>query len=73
MSLQREHELVRSGGTISRHVMAIAFGLVLLAIAIGTVVVSQQEAFAATMAIIGGLSVAWGTYRWLRLWTSTGF
>lgn len=66
MSLQRERELVRSGGTISKHVMAIAFGLAFVASGLAAGISTGQWPLAAVILAVGLVLLAWGIYRGLH-------
>lgn len=64
--LRREHELVRSTGTISKSVMALAFGVVLLLVAVLVAAPFGQWVWAWSLGAIGATSVAWAVLAWVH-------
>lgn len=64
--LRREHQLVRSTGVISKPVMAMAFGVVFLLVAVLAVAQFGQWLWASALGAIGAASVAWAVYAWMR-------
>lgn len=64
--LRREHQLVRSAGTVSKPVMAMAFGIVFLLVAAVVVSQSSQWLWAFILGAIGTVSVAWAVYAWVH-------
>ena len=64
--LRREHQLVRSTGTISKPVMALAFGVVFLLIAALAAAQFGQWVWAWILGAIGAASVAWAVLAWVQ-------
>jgi hypothetical protein len=64
--LRRENQWVRSTGMISKHVMAIAFGAVVLAAGIAVAAASPQWPLGLLLGAVGLSAIAWGVYAWSR-------
>lgn len=64
--LRREHKLVRNTGAISKPVMAIAFGVAFLIVAVLLALSWRQWPCAFVLGAIGTMSASWAVYTWAQ-------
>lgn len=64
--LRRENEYVRSTGMISKPVMALAFGIAFIAIAVAFAAPAGQWLMTYLLGGLGAVSVAWAILAWPR-------
>ncbi len=64
--LQRERQLVRSTGMISKQAIVCAFGVAFLLIAAAITATTHQSLLALSVGSVGALGIAWAVVSWFR-------